>query len=72
MEIDKILSIKQTGGFNINSQPEWEVTFEADGKPFKIEQVIQWTKPTLWTIQSLAETHTNWFWQSAAKAVVCL
>ncbi len=67
MKIEKLLSVKQTGGFDLDSQPEWEVTIQADGKAFKIE-LKQWNKPELHHIEAEAKTH--WFWSFAAKAVV--
>lgn len=72
MKIKKILSVEQTGGFNTNSQPEWAVTFEAEGKAFKVERIIQFNKPSLHTIQRLAADNAKWFWEFAAKSVVCL
>lgn len=68
MKITKLLSVVQSP-CELNTQPEWTVTFEVDGQPFQLTRVTQWNQPELHQIQSRAEQNPAWFWEFSAKPV---
>lgn len=70
MKINKIISVERIGNPQIGEQAEWEVIFEANGKAFKIERLVQFNEPQLQHIQDHADQREDWFWNFWAKAII--
>lgn len=71
MKLTKLLEVKQTNcAAGDNAQPEWNVIFEADGKTFQLDRLVQWNRPELHHVQQQADQHGDFFWMHWAKPIV--